>query len=185
MATTNGMVSNLANTSVTFTLIEVIVENNTQDDSDADGVVDSSDACPGYDDTVDADTDGIPDGCDSLIDSDSDGVSDTNDVCLGHNDSIDIDQDGIADGCDSLIDSDADGVSDADDQCAGYNDLLDQDGDGIPDNCDQTPMPEDGQTNVADTNPVDDGETTGIPGFGLLLSITAALGAALIATRRE
>jgi PGF-CTERM protein len=185
MATTNGMVSNLANTSVTFTLIEVIVENNTQDDSDADGVVDSSDACPGYDDTVDADTDGIPDGCDSLIDSDSDGVSDTNDVCLGHNDSIDIDQDGIADGCDSLIDSDADGVSDADDQCAGYNDLLDQDGDGIPDNCDQTPMSEDDQTNVADTNPVDDGETTGIPGFGLLLSITAALGAALIATRRE
>ena len=125
-------------------------------DSDADGVADSSDACPGYDDAVDVDADGIPDGCDSLIDSDGDGVSDTNDVCLGHNDSIDIDQDGIADGCDSLIDSDADGISDADDQCAGYNDLLDQDGDGIPDNCDQTPMPEDDQTNVTDTTPVDD-----------------------------
>ena len=105
---------------------------------------------------MDVDADGIPDGCDSLIDSDGDGVSDTNDVCLGHNDSIDIDQDGIADGCDSLIDSDADGISDADDQCAGYNDLLDQDGDGIPDNCDQTPMPEDDQTNVTDTTPVDD-----------------------------
>ena len=125
-------------------------------DSDADGVADSSDACPGYDDTVDVDADGIPDGCDSLIDSDGDGVSDTNDVCLGHNDSIDIDADGIPDGCDSLIDSDADGISDADDQCAGYNDLLDQDGDGIPDNCDQTPMPEDDQTNVTDTTPVDD-----------------------------
>ncbi len=129
-------------------------------DSDADGVADSSDACPGYDDSVDVDADGIPDGCDSLIDSDGDGVSDTNDVCLGHNDSIDIDQDGIADGCDSLIDSDADGISDADDQCAGYNDLLDQDGDGIPDNCDQTPMPEDDQTNVTDTTPVDDGGST-------------------------
>ena len=129
-------------------------------DSDADGVADSSDACPGYDDTVDVDTDGTPDGCDSLIDSDGDGVSDTNDLCLGHNDSIDIDQDGIADGCDSLIDSDADGISDADDQCAGYDDLLDQDGDGIPDNCDQTPMPEDNQTNVTDTTPVDDGGST-------------------------
>jgi len=154
-------------------------------DSDADGVADSSDACPGYDDAVDVDEDGIPDGCDSLIDSDGDGVSDTNDVCLGHNDSIDIDQDGIADGCDTLIDSDADGISDADDQCAGYNDLLDQDGDGIPDNCDQTPMPEDDQTNVTDTTPVDDGESTSIPGFGLILSITAALGATLVATRRE
>ncbi|RZD44417.1 MAG: hypothetical protein CXT68_09360 [Methanobacteriota archaeon] len=154
-------------------------------DSDSDGVADSSDACPGYDDAVDVDEDGIADGCDSLIDSDGDGVSDTNDVCLGHNDSIDIDQDGIADGCDSLIDSDADGISDADDQCAGYNDLLDRDGDGIPDNCDQTPMPEDDQTNVTDTTPVDDGEATSIPGLGLILSITATLGAALIATRRE
>ena len=154
-------------------------------DSDADGVADSFDTCSGYDDAVDVDADGIPDGCDSLIDSDGDGVSDTNDVCLGHNDSIDIDQDGIADGCDSLIDSDGDGISDAADQCEGYNDLLDQDGDGIPDNCDQTPMPEDDQTNVTDTTPVDDGEATSIPGFGLILSITAALGATLVATRRE
>jgi len=154
-------------------------------DSDADGVADSSDACPGFDDAVDVDEDGIPDGCDSLIDSDGDGVSDTNDVCLGHNDSIDIDEDGIPNGCDSLIDSDADGISDADDQCAGYNDLLDQDGDGIPDNCDQTPMSEDDQTNVTDTTPVDDDKATSIPGFGLILSITAALGATLVATRRE
>ena len=154
-------------------------------DSDADGVADSSDTCSGYDDTVDVDADGIPDGCDSLIDSDGDGVSDTNDVCLGHNDSIDIDQDGIADGCDSLIDSDGDGISDAADQCEGYNDLLDQDGDGIPDNCDQTPMPEDDQTNVIDTTPVDDGEATSIPGLGLILSITAALGVALVATQRD
>jgi len=158
-------------------------------DSDADGVADSSDTCSGYDDTVDVDADGIPDGCDSLIDSDGDGVSDTNDVCLGHNDSIDIDQDGTPDGCDPLIDSDGDGISDAADQCEGYNDLLDQDGDGIPDNCDQTPMPEDDQTNVIDTTPVDpgfdDGEATSIPGLGLILSITAALGAALVATRRE
>jgi len=133
-------------------------------DSDADGVADTNDVCLGHNDSIDIDQDGIPDGCDSLIDSDGDGVSDTNDLCLGHNDSIDIDQDGIADGCDSLIDSDADGISDADDQCAGYDDLLDQDGDGIPDNCDQTPMPEDDQTNVTDTTPVDDGGSTSTGG---------------------
>ncbi len=154
-------------------------------DSDADGVADSSDACPGYDDTVDVDADGTPDDCDSLIDSDADGVADSSDACPGYDDAVDVDADGTPDGCDSLIDSDADGISDADDQCVGYNDSLDQDGDGIPDNCDQTPIPEDDQTNVTDTTPVDDGEATSIPGFGLILSITAALGATLVATRRE
>ena len=46
-------------------------------------------------------------------------------------------------------------------------------------------MPVDNQTNITDTTPVDDAEATSLPGFGLLLSITATLGAALIATRRE
>ena len=126
------------------------------DDSDGDGVKDNVDLCSGFDDTVDVDADGIPDGCDPLIDSDADGVADSSDACPGYDDTVDVDADGIPDGCDSLIDSDEDGISDADDQCAGYNDLLDQDGDGIPDNCDQTPMPEDDQTNVTDTTPVDD-----------------------------
>ena len=35
------------------------------DDSDNDGVCDSDDACPGFDDNADADGDGIPDGCDA------------------------------------------------------------------------------------------------------------------------
>ena len=134
---------------------------------------------------MDVDSDATPDGCDSLIDSDADGVADSSDACPGYDDTVDVEADGTPDGCDSLIDSDADGISDAADQCAGYNDSLDQDGDGIPDNCDQTPMPEDDQTNVTDTTPVDDGEATSIPGFGLILSITAALGATLVATRRE
>jgi hypothetical protein len=154
-------------------------------DSDGDGIADEEDTCPEHDDEIDVDADGIADGCDSLVDSDADGISDEFDSCAGFNDSIDVDADGIADGCDSLIDSDADGISDTDDQCAGYNDLLDQDGDGIPDNCDQTPMSVDNQTKVTDTTPVDDGEATSIPGFGLLLCITATLGAALITTRRE
>jgi hypothetical protein len=154
-------------------------------DSDGDGIADEEDTCPEHDDEIDVDADGIADGCDSLVDSDADGISDEFDSCAGFNDSIDVDADGIADGCDSLIDSDADGISDTDDQCAGYNDLLDQDGDGIPDNCDQTPMSVNNQTKVTDTTPVDDGEATSIPGFGLLLCITATLGAALITTRRE
>ena len=69
-------------------------------------MADSSDACPGYDDAVDVDADGIPDGCDTLIDSDGDGVSDADDACPGHDDAIDVDEDDIPDGCDSLLDID-------------------------------------------------------------------------------
>ncbi|MBR9920317.1 MAG: T9SS type A sorting domain-containing protein [Bacteroidetes bacterium] len=36
----------------------------TFQDSDGDGVCDADDACPGFDDNVDTDGDGIPDGCD-------------------------------------------------------------------------------------------------------------------------
>ena len=35
------------------------------DDSDTDGVCDIDDICPGHDDTIDSDGDGIPDGCDN------------------------------------------------------------------------------------------------------------------------
>jgi len=35
-------------------------------DSDGDGVADSVDQCPGSDDTIDVDADGIPDGCDNF-----------------------------------------------------------------------------------------------------------------------
>ena len=35
-------------------------------DSDSDGVCDASDLCPGFDDTMDIDADGIPDGCDVI-----------------------------------------------------------------------------------------------------------------------
>jgi len=37
-------------------------------DLDGDNVCDILDACPGHDDNIDADTDGIPDGCDEFID---------------------------------------------------------------------------------------------------------------------
>ncbi|DAC23829.1 MAG TPA: YHYH protein [Candidatus Thalassarchaeaceae archaeon] len=72
-------------------------------DTDGDGVNDQQDICPGHDDHIDADEDGIPDGCDD--DDDGDGVSDDADLCPGYDDTMDSDSDGIPDGCDSTDDS--------------------------------------------------------------------------------
>ena len=65
-----------------------------------------------------------------------------------------------------------------DNGCPDYYGVDDGDGDGG-----EGSEPDDGGGDVGEGG--DDGEATSIPGFGLLLSITAALGAALIATRRE
>ncbi|WP_271784438.1 hypothetical protein, partial [Aquimarina algiphila] len=48
----------------------------TDNDSDNDGVPDVSDACPGFNDTVDSDGDNVPNGCD--LDADNDGILNTN-----------------------------------------------------------------------------------------------------------
>ena len=106
------------------------------DDSDEDGVLDPEDRCPGFDDNVDTDADGIIDGCDAYVDADEDGVEDSMDECLGYDDAIDADEDGAPDGCDALIDSDGDGVANAADACEGHNDTFDVDNDGLPDGCD-------------------------------------------------
>lgn len=70
-------------------------------DSDNDGVCDTLDQCPGFDDTVDIDQDGIPDGCDTSIDcsscdtvvSDFPSVEDfetgTNNICQFGSDDLD------------------------------------------------------------------------------------------------
>jgi hypothetical protein len=106
------------------------------DDSDQDGVLDPADECPGQDDAVDTDEDGIIDGCDAFVDADDDGVEDATDACLGYDDAVDIDEDGTPDGCDELVDSDADGVADSLDACNGHDDAVDVDEDGIVDGCD-------------------------------------------------
>ena len=56
-----------------------------------------------YDDNVDSDGDGIPDGCDPIDnnDDDNDGVNNSEDVCPGFDDNSDSDGDGIPDGCDT------------------------------------------------------------------------------------
>ncbi|MEE9295779.1 MAG: hypothetical protein V3W34_12570, partial [Phycisphaerae bacterium] len=50
------------------------------DDTDGDSVCDSTDICPGFDDNADADGDGVPDGCDPSPDGDDtvDDAVDTN-----------------------------------------------------------------------------------------------------------
>ena len=70
---------------------------------------DAEDQCPGFDDNLDADNDGNPDGCD---------------VCPGANDNADADADSVPDGCD---------------QCPGFDDNLDSDADGVADGCDICP----------------------------------------------
>jgi len=63
---------------------------NDPDDTDCDGVANVDDICEGFDDALDEDSDGIPDGCDAFLnDTDNDGL--TNDV------DTDDDNDGILD----------------------------------------------------------------------------------------
>ncbi len=78
-----------------------------QSDADGDGICDEEDVCPGFDDTVDTDGDGIPDGCESPDDITGDGIVDGDDLalllaawgqCSGC--AADIDGDGVVDGAD-------------------------------------------------------------------------------------
>ena len=109
-------------------------------DSDQDGVLDAFDACQGFDDSIDADDDGVPDNCDTYpFDWDDDGVNDTVDVCQGYNDNDDSDGDGIPYGCDDYPDDlDNDGIIDSLDNCIStFNpDQQDSGGEALGDACD-------------------------------------------------
>ncbi|MDO7173991.1 Ig-like domain-containing protein, partial [Mariniflexile sp. AS56] len=61
-----------------------------QCDDDGDGIINLNDICDGFDDTADADADGVPDGCD--LDDDNDGILDSVE-CPGelyYNDSFEV-----------------------------------------------------------------------------------------------
>ncbi|PLX94371.1 MAG: hypothetical protein C0621_05510, partial [Desulfuromonas sp.] len=119
-------------------------------DADGDGVCDDVYISPGGDDTIDGDSDGVPDACDNCpadanagqVDADGDGYGDVCDICPGANDAVDSDSDGVPDGCDvcagfdDAADADGDGVPNGCDICAGFDDAIDTDGDGVPDGCD-------------------------------------------------
>ncbi len=143
--------------------------NNSNEwiDSDGDGVGDNSDQCEGVADAlVDADNDGIDDGCDDFIDSDGDQISDADEILNGTDPNMadtdedgvndrddvfptnateikDTDGDGVGDNADAFdndanetTDTDMDGVGDNSDICPNSDDKLDYDEDNIPDGCD-------------------------------------------------
>jgi hypothetical protein len=101
-------------------------------DADADGVPDSCDVCPGFDDAADRDLDGIADGCDACpdapaVDLDGDGASD----CIDCDDT---------DPLRSPLDLDGDGHTSCDDDCndfdAGTYPGAPERADGIDQDCD-------------------------------------------------
>ncbi|MEE8148975.1 MAG: thrombospondin type 3 repeat-containing protein, partial [candidate division Zixibacteria bacterium] len=86
---------------------------------------------------------------DDSIDTDSDGVPDACDTCPGFDDNADIDGDGVADACDGCpnnanpaqTDSDSDGIQDSCDNCPFSSNVTqdDSDSDGVGDDCDNCP----------------------------------------------
>ena len=64
--------------------------------------VEMYDQCPGYDDNIDTDDDGVANGCDQCPldandDSDGDGSCDSDDICPGEDDFLDTDEDTVVD----------------------------------------------------------------------------------------
>ena len=118
--------------------------DDCDDDDDGDGVLDINDQCPGSDDTVDVNSNGIPDCQEgpSTTDTDGDGFFDDVDVCPLDNPN-DTDGDSVCDSddvCpdDNPDDTDSDGVCDSDDVCPDDVDpgQEDADADGVGDACD-------------------------------------------------
>ena len=116
------------------------------EDTDGDGVADTSDNCPGVSNSEQANVDGdlLGDACDTVDnrDGDADGISDANDNCpdAANADQDDADGDDIGDDCDSQDngDVDGDGVQNHVDNCVdtANTDQADGNGDGIGDACD-------------------------------------------------
>ncbi len=87
--------------------------SGTLEDSDSDGICDALDQCPGFDDTIDINGNGIPDGCENC----TVGMScDDGDNCTD-NDTIDANCNCAG----TYIDSDGDGICDTDDACPNDN----------------------------------------------------------------
>jgi hypothetical protein len=155
------------------------------------------DLCPEADDTLDADGDSWPDGCDACplhaaednVDADSDGICDSGDLCPGADDALDADSDGVPDGCDEDapappvdVDADGDGLTDEQEAALGTDpELPDTDGDGVYDGRDSSPL-DAGGVGGPKAPEVDAGcgcssaaqGAPALPAFALLLSLIVA-----------
>jgi hypothetical protein len=156
-------------------------------DWDGDGVLDDVDLCIGFDDAVDADGDGIPDGPDAAgdpcdicwldaeNDADADGLCADIDNCPVdvNADQADLDGDSWGDVCDD--DDDNDGVLDLLDLFPRDPDeSADTDGDGVGDNADlcrgadvSGDLDLDGTCDDLDAMPADPTETADTDGDGV------------------
>lgn len=119
----------------------ISVQDETQTDTDNDGIIDTEDNCvdTSNPNQEDADNDGIGDACDPCTDvnqdgscdedTDNDGIPNVEDNCVNTSnpDQEDADNDGIGDVCDPCTDADNDG------SCAG-NDCDDWDPERYPGN---------------------------------------------------
>jgi len=127
----------------------IIVEGESEPDSDGDGIVDVKDNCPldSNADQIDTDFDGVGDACDSTptqgSDEDADDVGSFVDNCpfTPNTDQTDTDGDGLGDACDprpNFADEDLDDVEDSVDNCPGTSNpnQEDSDFDGLGDACD-------------------------------------------------
>ena len=150
IVTVQDLASNATSQTVSITILDV---DESDPDSDGDGVPDSTDAFP-LDPTESVDTDGDGIGNNADPDDDNDGVTDTQEA---------------TDGTDPLdADTDNDGLNDGDEQTAGTDPLNpDTDGDGVQDGSDAFPLDPtesvdtdgDGIGNNADPDDDNDGVT--------------------------
>jgi predicted flap endonuclease-1-like 5' DNA nuclease len=143
--------------------VDGLCDDFQDDDNDGDGVDNSNDFCPGHDDGLDLDGNGIPDGCDSDTDWDFDGIPNDLDECdetpvseidfigpdgCGPSESGDDDNDGVANTLDDCPETPTDetpnsagcGPSQRDSDGDGWNDAQEQgcghdylDADDVPD----------------------------------------------------
>ena len=138
-----GVAGGLANDSTTAAVGAVLgaaigyaICNEQEGDDDRDGVLNSSDQCPGTPVGVEVDNAGCP------LDSDGDGIPDFQDNCPNTAEGVAVGPEGCP------LDSDGDGVPDYMDTCPSTGaDIpvdesgcpLDSDGDGVPDYLDKCP----------------------------------------------
>ena len=168
------------------------VQNNA--DADSDGVNDANDVCPSTPANAAVDAEGC---ADSQVDSDNDGIMNDQDACPNSTPGASVDTTGCE--VQSNPDSDNDDVADSTDTCpntptgASVNangcadSQLDDDNDGVTndiDECDNTAQGFEVGANGCSLASLETGQSkndeNGLPGFTVMISVIALLGAALM-----